>query len=276
MTQGSLLSPHPIPTRSKVGQSAIAGIREPLALSGLSIAAGLVVWQFTSTRVFHSILFPSAAKTAAALVTTLVSGTLAKDLIATLDRVLAGFAIGSFAGALFGLLMGSVPIVRKFFEPYLNFFRFVTPIAWIAPATIWFGIGETSKLFLVVYATIFVVLVNTIAGVTHVHRDLVRMAQAFGGRGWQIFVYITLPATVPFILSGMRIAMGNSFMTVIGAELLAGNNGLGYLIYSSRVFFNSDVMFAAIVILGTLGFAADRIFHVAQHRLFWRYHPGRP
>jgi NitT/TauT family transport system permease protein len=235
-----------------------------------------VVWQLTSTIVFHSILFPSAAKTASALVTTIASGTLAKDLFATLYRVLAGFAIGSFAGALLGLVMGSVPFVRKFFEPYLNFFRFVTPIAWIAPATIWFGIGETSKLFLVVYATIFVVLVNTIAGVTHVHRDLVRMAQAFGGRGWQIFVYITLPATVPFILSGMRIAMGNSFMTVIGAELLAGNNGLGYLIYSSRVFFNSDVMFAAIVVLGTLGFAADRIFHVAQQRLFWRYRPGRP
>lgn len=276
MTQGSPLSPHPIPTRSTIARAAIAGIREPLVLSALSIAAGIVVWQFTSTRVFHSILFPSASKTAAALVTTIASGTLAKDLFATLYRVLAGFAIGSLAGALFGLVMGPVPIVRQFFEPYLNFFRFVTPIAWIAPATIWFGIGETSKLFLVVYATIFVVLVNTIAGVTHVHRDLVRMAQAFGGRGWQIFAYITLPATVPFILSGMRIAMGNSFMTVIGAELLAGNNGLGYLIYSSRVFFNSDVMFAAIVILGTLGFAADRIFHVAQHRLFWRYRPGRP
>jgi len=276
MTQGSPLSLHPIPTRSTIARAAIAGIREPLVLSALSIAAGIVVWQFTSTRVFHSILFPSASKTAAALVTTIASGTLAKDLFATLYRVLAGFAIGSLTGALFGLVMGSVPIVRKFFEPYLNFFRFVTPIAWIAPATIWFGIGETSKLFLVVYATIFVVLVNTIAGVTHVHRDLVRMAQAFGGRGWQIFAYITLPATVPFILSGMRIAMGNSFMTVIGAELLAGNNGLGYLIYSSRVFFNSDVKFAAIVILGTLGFAADRIFHVAQHRLFWRYRPGRP
>jgi len=276
MTQGSPRSPHPIPTRSTIGQAAIAGIREPLVLSVLSVTAGLVVWQLTSTLAFHSILFPSAAKTAAALVATIAGGTLAKDLFATLYRVLAGFAIGSFFGALCGLVMGSAPVVRRFFEPYLNFFRFVTPIAWIAPATIWFGIGETSKLFLVVYATIFVVLVNTIAGVTHVHRDLVRMAQAFGGRGWQIFVYITLPATVPFILSGMRIAMGNSFMTVIGAELLAGNNGLGYLIYSSRVFFNSDVMFAAIVVLGTLGFTADRIFHVAQHRLFWRYRPGRP
>jgi NitT/TauT family transport system permease protein len=237
--------------------------------------AGLAIWQFTSTLVFHSILFPSAVKTAAALAATIASGTLTRDISVTLSRVLAGFAIGSLAGAMLGLLMGSVPVVRKFFEPYLNFFRFVTPIAWIAPATIWFGIGETSKLFLVVYATIFIVLVNTIAGVTHVHRDLVRMACAFGARGWQVFAYITLPATVPFILSGMRIGMGNSFMTVIGAELLAGNNGLGYLIYSSRVFFKSDVMFATILILGTLGFAADRIFDVAQHRFLWRYRPGR-
>lgn len=122
------------------------------------------------------------------------------------------------------------------------------------------------------YATIFIVLVNTMAGVAHVHRDRIRMAQAFGARPWQVFRYVTLPTSVPFIVTGMRIGMGNSFMTVIGAEMLAGNNGLGYLIYSSRIFFRSDVMFGTIVILGVLGLAADRLFDLAQHRILRRYH----
>ena len=242
-----------------------------VALSALSIAALLVLWQLTSTLVFQSILFPSAARTAAALVASVRAGALPHDASITLLRVLVGFAIGSAAGAVLGLAMGSVTLVRTFFEPYLNFFRFVTPIAWIGPATIWFGIGEAAKLFLVVYATVFIVLVNTMAGVTHVHRDRVRMARAFGARPGQVFWHIVLPTCVPFILTGMRIGMGNSFMTVIGAEMLAGNNGLGYLIYSSRIFFRSDVMFATILVLGTLGFLADRVFVAAQHRLFARY-----
>ena len=249
---------------------------DAVRVSGVSLVGFVLLWQLASTLWVPSILFPTPLRTLLALVAMLREGVLPYDAGVSLSRIAIGFLIGTVVGVPLGLAMGLFRPVLVFFEPYVQFFRFVPPVAWIIPAILWFGIGETSKLFLVVYATIFVVLVNTIAGVTHVHRDLVRMAQAFGGRGWQIFVYITLPATVPFILSGMRIAMGNSFMTVIGAELLAGNNGLGYLIYSSRVFFNSDVMFAAIVVLGTLGFTADRIFHVAQHRLFWRYRPGRP
>jgi NitT/TauT family transport system permease protein len=229
------------------------------------------MWQLASTVVFHSILFPSVTQTASALASTVRAGVLSHDITVTLFRVIAGFALGSAGGIVLGLLMGSVSIIRKFFEPYLNFFRFVTPIAWIAPATIWFGIGEAAKLFLVIYATIFIVLVNTMAGIAHVQRDRVRMAQAFGARPWQVFTYVMLPTSVPFILTGMRIGMGNSFMTVIGAEMLAGNNGLGYLIYSSRIFFKSDVMFATIIILGVLGFAADRFFDLVQQRVLRRY-----
>jgi NitT/TauT family transport system permease protein len=257
-----------------VDRRLFAGPRGHLVLSVLSIAAGLALWQAASTVALRSILFPSLTRTLVALVATVESGVLPQDLWVTLLRVLTGFLIGSLAGAALGLLMGSVTVARKFFDPYLNFFRFVTPIAWIAPATIWFGIGEASKLFLVVYATLFIVLVNTMAGVTHVHRDRIRMARAFGARPWQVFGYVTLPATVPFILTGARIGMANSFMTVVGAEMLAGNNGLGYLIYSSRVFFRSDVMFATIIVLGALGFAADRLFDLAQHHVFWRYRAG--
>lgn len=262
-------------SRGGVRGAAWSGGAGRLALSALSVGVALVVWQVLSTQVIVSIVFPPVTATWAALRGGILSGELSGHLGVSLWRVLVGFAGGSLLGSVLGLLMGSFGLVRKFFDPYINFFRFITPIAWISPAVIWFGVGEGSKLFLIVYATMFIILVNTMAGVTHIHRDRIRMARAFGARPWQVFLHITLPASVGFILSGMRIGMGNSFMTVVGAEMLAGNNGLGYLIYSSRVFFNADVMFASIVVLGVLGFTADRLFALAQQRVFWRYQPGR-
>lgn len=243
----------------------------PALLMVLSVLLGLLVWQIAATLVFHSILFPSAVASLGALAREMTRGELARDIAVTLGRVLAGFALGSVLGAALGLVMGSFRPVRMFFAPMVNFFRFITPIAWVAPATIWFGIGETSKLFLVTYATLFIVLVNTLAGIQHIHRDRIRMARAFGANAVEMFGLITLPATLPFIITGMRIGLGNSFMTVIGAEMLAGNNGLGYLIYSSRVFYRSDVMFAGIILLGLFGFAADRLFVFLRKRVLVRY-----
>lgn len=249
--------------------------RARLGLSLLSLTLALSLWQWSSALLNSAIIFPSASATLAALYTQFSSGEIGKHIGITAYRVLAGFFLGSAAGALLGLLVGSFALVRKFLEPYTNFFRFITPIAWVTPAVIWFGVGESSKLFLVVYSTLFIVLLNTAFGVTHIHRDRLRMARAFGAAPWQLFCYVTLPASVGFILTGMRIALGNSFMTVVSAEVLSANSGLGYLIYSSRVYFRADVMFACILLLGSMGFAADRLFAWIQHRLLWRYQAGR-
>jgi len=249
--------------------------RGRLLLSLLSIGGGLVTWQFFSTVVFSSILFPSAAATLGALVEQLTSGELGRHIGITSYRVMVGFLLGSALGAMLGLLMGSFALVRKFLDPYTNFFRFITPIAWITPAVIWFGVGEGSKLFLIIYSTLFIVLINTMAGVAQIHRDRLRMASAFGANAWQLFRHVTLPASVSFILTGMRVALGNSFMTVIGAEILSANTGLGYLIYSARVYFRADIMFAVIILLGGMGYLADRLFARMQHGIFWRYQEGR-
>lgn len=230
----------------------------------------LVVWQLAAA-VFDSVLFPSATDTARAFVDLVRGPDLRMHATRTMTRVVVGFAIGSVGGVALGLAAGAIKPVRRFFEPYVNFFRFVTPIAWIAPATIWFGVGETTRLFLVVYATVFIVTINTMSAFGHVGRDRVRMARMLGASRLQVFRDITLPVAVPFILVGMRIGMGNSFMTVIAAEMLAGQNGLGYLVYSSRIFFKADLMFAVIVLLGVLGYLTDRVFARFQSRTFGRF-----
>jgi NitT/TauT family transport system permease protein len=235
-----------------------------------TVVVVLVIWQILSFWA-RSKLFPSAIETGSTLIALTRTGTLGEQIGPTLGRVMIGLAIGGTIGALTGLLMGSIAVVRRLIEPYVSFFRFVTPVVWIGPSIIWFGVGNKSMVFLIVYASIFIVLVNTMAGVGYLHRDRVRMARSFGADGWQVFAFVTVPSTVPFVLTGLRMAMGNSVMTAVTAEIVAGNNGIGYLIYSSRVYFEFDVMFASIGILGVLGFLFDRIFVAIQRVVFYRY-----
>ena len=199
-------------------------------------------------------------------------GSLAVNVRASLLRILVGFAAGVFVGVPLGLAMGLFTPVMIVFEPYVQFFRFVPPIAWLVPAILWFGIGNTSKIFLIFYATVFLVLVNTMAGVRTIARNQLRAANTFELSKWQLFAWVTLPATMPHVLTGMRIAMANSFAAVVGAELVAANAGIGYLIAQSAEWMEADRMFAGMLTLGLLGLLADLAFRWAVHRFARRYY----
>jgi NitT/TauT family transport system permease protein len=179
--------------------------------------------------------------------------------------------LGTLVGVPVGLAMGMFRPVRVFLEPYVQFFRFVPPVAWIIPAILWFGIGETSKIFLIFYTTVFFVLLNTLAGVTAVARNQIRSAQCFGANVGQLFLWVSLPATLPYVLTGMRLAMGNSFAAVVGAEFIAAQAGLGFLIVDSGTWMASDRMFAGMLTLGLLGIVADQVFRAASARWASRY-----
>ena len=195
----------------------------------------------------------------------LESGELFEHISISLQRILAGFLIGSAIAAPAGLLMGSIPIVRAIFDPYVQFFRFVPSLAWLTPVVIWFGIGETSKVLIIVYTTIFIVLINTMVGVSHIAPNKLRAAACLGATPFKAFIFVTLPATLPFILTGMRLAMGNSFATVVSAEMIAADSGLGYLIFNSRLWMATDKIFIGIVCLGALGLI-DRSLLPLSHR----------
>ena len=189
----------------------------------------------------------------------------------SLGRIGIGFLIGIAVGVPLGLAMGLFRPVFVFLEPYVQFFRFVPPVAWIIPAILWFGIGETSKVFLIFYTTVFLVLLNTMVGVGAVPRNQIRSARCFGAGPWQLFLRVSLPATMPYVLTGMRLAMGNSFAAVVGAEFIAAQSGLGFLIIESGTWMATDRMFAGMLTLGLLGIAADRLFRLAMTRWALRY-----
>jgi NitT/TauT family transport system permease protein len=248
-----------------------------VGLYGISIAGTLVAWQYLSDHFLVKSLFPSPWTTWRAARELLVSPEtpLWRDVAATCLRILAGFLLGSAAGVVAGMLMGAFSPVRNALAPYVQFLRFIPPLAWLGPAVLWFGAGEETRIILVTYTTLFVVALNTMAGAASIPRDQVRMARAFGASRFQAFRRITVPGTVSHALTGMRLAMGNSFMTVVTAEMLGAEEGLGYLLHSGRIFYRTDLIFVAIVVLGLMGLLADRLFQlVVIERLAWKYQPA--
>ena len=121
------------------------------------------------------------------------------------------------------------------------------------------------------YTTVFVVALNTMSGVASVPRNQVRAALCFGASRWQIFFLVTIPATLSYMITGMRLAMGNCFQTVVAAELVASDSGLGYLIFSARRFMQTEVAYVGIAILGTIGILTDLMFQFATKRLLSQY-----
>jgi NitT/TauT family transport system permease protein len=246
----------------------------PAAVPVLSVCLLTLAWQAVSTAFFPPVLFPPPTLVARAFVSEIASGRLLGDAAASLGRILAGFTMGCALGATTGLVMGFVPFARRFLDPYIQFGRFVPSISLLSPALIWFGIGEGSKLFLITYTTTFIVLLNTLAAVFSVPRNKIRAAQCLGATRIQLFRLVVLPASLHGIFTGMRVGMGLSFTTVVAAEMIAADAGLGYLIISSRLWFHTDVIFVGIIALGTLGYLADKAFQGLVHRLAWRYAPS--
>jgi ABC-type nitrate/sulfonate/bicarbonate transport system permease component len=242
-------------------------------LYAASIAGMVVLWHVIATSFFKPQFFPGPAVVFATGVEMVQSQELFEHIGISLQRILAGFFLGSAIAAPVGLLMGSIRKVRVILDPYTQFFRFVPSIAWLTPVVLWFGVGEISKVLIIVYTTTFIVLINTMVGVANIAPNKLRAAACLGATPVKAFFHVTLPATLPFILTGMRLAMGNSFATVVAAEMIAADAGLGYLIFNSRLWMATDRIFIGIVCLGTLGLITDRFFRYLIVRFAHQYGP---
>lgn len=186
-------------------------------------------------------------------------------------RVLAGWILGNLIAIPLGLLIGSNQTIRALVEPLINFVRFIPPLAFITLFMLWFGIGEQSKVFLIVYATLFVVTINTLTGVLSISEDKIRSAKSMGASDFQVLRYVTIPAALPHIFTGAKLAMGSSFMAIVGAEMVAANEGVGFMIWNARLYFQTDWIFVGLVVLGLMGFFMDRIFAWTGKKFLKRY-----
>lgn len=237
----------------------------------LSIVFGLAAWEILARWVFPNIFIPSLSQVLERGYELILNREVFLHIWASIKRILMGFLIGSAIGAPVGLLMGSIPTIRFLVDPYIQFFRFIPSIAWLTPAVIWFGIGEMSKVMIIIYTTVFIVVINTAVGVASVPPNKIWAARMLGASKLQVFLLVTIPATMPYILTGMMLAMGSSFTAVVAAEMVGAEEGLGYLIFNSRLWMDTRAIFLAIIVLGFLGFAFDMLFRHLIRRFAGRY-----
>jgi NitT/TauT family transport system permease protein len=242
-----------------------------MAIFVLSLLCALLLWTLLAWWVGKPAFLPSPAKTLEGAIELVRNGELQAGVAASFTRIIVGFMIGTLIGIPLGLLMGMSPFVRTFMDPYVEFFRFIPPIAFVTLAVIWFGLGEASKIVLIVYTTLFMVAINTMIGVLGVEPDKPFAALCLGATERQVFFHVVFPAVIPSIVTGMKIAMGNSFMTVVSAEMVAAKSGVGFLIFNSRLFLLTEWIFVGIITLGLMGFITDRALRVLASTLLKRY-----
>jgi len=219
----------------------------------------------------YPLLLPSPLATLDTAIDLANSGVLWSSMAISMARILTGWLGGAIVGIPLGLMMGRIELVRDFATPYVQGLRYIPPLAFIGLFIVWFGPGEGSKIMLVFYTSIFIVILNMIAGASAVPEGLVRAARTLGASEYQVLVKIVVPATVPYMVTGMRIGLGNAFISIAAAEMLSAQSGMGFLIWSARSLMATDQVFVGFLVLGFLGLASDRIFRFVMQHLLSRY-----
>jgi NitT/TauT family transport system permease protein len=191
--------------------------------------------------------------------------------IASLLRVLSGYAIAAASGILLGVAIGWWRWVEKTLEPTVQVLRPIPPVSWIPLAIIWFGIADKPAIFLVFLGAFFPILMNTIHGVKNVDRNLIRAAAMMDATQAQLLRHVVLPAALPSIFAGLRIAIGSAWMLTVTAEMVAVKSGLGYSLWDSYYFLRYDLVIAAMISIGLLGYLSDLLLKWLMHSaLHWQ------
>ncbi len=185
----------------------------------------------------------------------------------SLIRVFAGFGTGAAVGTMLGLAMGYFPTVDALCEPFVEFLRPLPQLGYLVLLIIWLGIGETSKITLLFLAALPVSAVAARNGVRNVSVARLHVARSLGANRWQIFRHVVFPSALAEIFTGARLAIGIVYGTLIAAEIIAGNDGIGWMILDAGRFLRSDYVFVGILIIGLMGVALDRLLVAIEARV---------
>jgi len=228
----------------------------PLAV----LLGALLIWSgLALLKVFPESVFPSPLAVARGFVEETRSGRLLDDLVASLFRVTTGFALAVFAGIPVGLWLGHHARARTAFLPMINFFRSLSPLAWIPFAILWFGIGDLPTIFLIFMASFFPIVLATMAAVANVPSFYFRVALDYGFSDSEVLTKVTLPAIAPQVITSLRVTAGLAWLVVVAAEMIAGNAGLGFAIWDARNGLRMDLLVCGMIVIGVIGVVLDRV-----------------
>ena len=266
----------PLPSASDQDRSAPGERRERAIVhwlyGGSTIFMLAAAWYFAAEHeLINRTLMPSPVEVWHAFLDLLGNGELIENINASMYRIVVGFILGFVTAVPIGLLIATIWRVRAFLEPVLEFIRPIPALAFLPLAILWFGVGESSKLFIMWFGTFFVIIVSVIEGVYNFDAVYLRVARNLNASRRQIFFHVLLPGILPFILEGNRQAIATAFRIVVSAEMIAAQAGLGFLIMNSAIFYRTDRVIVGIIVLGVLGMLFDRLLIYITRNYFLKY-----
>ncbi|HJG90334.1 MAG TPA: ABC transporter permease [Brachybacterium massiliense] len=235
-----------------------------LVLNIITIFLGVAIWWAISLT---GLQIPSPFAVVASAIDLARQGILLGDIVASLRRVLIGFLLGSALAIPVGFFMGWYGWARGLLEPWVQFFRTIPPLAIIPLAIVLMGIGEQPKIFVIFLAAFLSCVISTFQGVVQVDRTLINAARVLGAKDGTIFLRVVIPASTPFILVGMRVGLGAAWATVVAAELIAAQQGLGYRMQHAQIYYDLPTIFVGIITIGIFGLLMDRTLLLIESKL---------
>lgn len=286
MSSGTETSAPPAPVRTaRPAAPRSGGVMRRFVLPFVVPVIVIAVWEYVGrAQLLADGLFPPASTCVMALLdwvfgwrvsgsftpSQVYSGTWLLHMGSSVFRILIGYGIGSLLAIALGLISGASAIGRSVVDPTVSAIRPISVTGWIPLALLLFGIGDSPAIFLTALATFFPVYVNTLSGVRLADRNLIRAAAMLGASKRKILIRVTLPAAAPSIVTGLRVASGIAWTTVVVAEILGAKSGLGYVLIDSYNQFRLDYVVAAMISLGACGYLTDRLVQwVFAESLSW-------
>jgi NitT/TauT family transport system permease protein len=270
MTASETVTPElskPAPARA---QRKPLGEMSPMAMVGLQILLGivlLVVWQLSAGRLIDKFMISSPIDVMARLWGWIASGSIYVHVWATIYATVYGFLIGAVAGVIGGLWLGLSPFLSRLLDPYIWAFNALPKVALAPLFILWFGLGINSKVALAAVLVVFLVFVNTFAGVREVDPDLVDSLRLMRAKRRQILTKVIMPSATSWIFVGLKTAVPYALIGTIIGEMIAANRGLGYLVQRSGSEFDTAGVFAALVVIAVLAVIFNEVVGRVQDRI---------
>ena len=260
---GAGTAPAPAPGWSPAGVRSRNWARLPLGL--IIPAALLAAWQLASTSgMFTMVQLPAPAMVLSAAGELVERGELGTHIAISTQRVLIGFLVGAVLGLVLGATVGLSKLADALLAPTIGALRAVPSLAWVPLLILWMKIGEDSKVTLIIIGAFFPVFTTVSLALRHVDRNLVEAARAFGLKGVRLLTTVQLPAVVPAVFSGLRLALAQAWLFLVAAELIASSMGLGFLLIDSQNNGRTDRLLLAIVMLAVIGKITDALLGLAE------------
>ncbi len=243
-----------------------------IIISCVSVALVMALWELSGMLGWiDPLILPAPSEIGATTWDILQHGyrqtPLWQHVLISLTRALGAFVTASLLGIPIGIAMGMVPTLNAILDPFVQFLRPLPKLALIPLVIVWFGIGELSKLFLIFIAVFLTVVVGSVAAVGTVKQGRIRAAQTLGVSRFQMFRYVVLPHAVPELLVAVRLALGIGWTTLIAAEMIASEAGLGWMVVNAGSYLRTDVVMLGIFLLGITGYALDYGIVTLQKKL---------